>query len=84
LITDMKIVNEIWRNLAIIHALHSQSEQFVFRRRSDRIAALRLVAVFGREANIEMLAGQVAPPIRDVQQEALYPISFDDDFTHLS
>src|SRR5262249_2446593 len=37
----MKIVNEIWRNLAIIHALHSQSEQFVFRRRSDRIAALR-------------------------------------------
>lgn len=38
-----KIANEIWRNLATIHSLHSQSEQFIFGRRSNRIAALRLV-----------------------------------------
>jgi hypothetical protein len=66
LVTDTKIVNEIWRNFAIIHALHGQTEQFIFWGRSDRIAALRLVAIFGREANIDMLAGQMSLPIGDV------------------
>jgi hypothetical protein len=70
-VTDTKIVNEIWRNLAIIHALHGQIEQFVFGGRSDRIAALRLVAVFGRETNIDMLAGQVSLPIGDMFRRLL-------------
>src|SRR5262249_31740338 len=79
-IAGAKLVNEIGRNLSIIHALHGQAEQFIFGRRGDRIAALRLVAVCGRETNIDMLARQVSLPSGYVQHQALYPISFDDDF----
>src|SRR5262247_482751 len=58
-VADAKIADEIWRDLAIIHALHRQSEQFIFGWRSDGIAALGLVAGFGREADIDMLARKV-------------------------
>jgi hypothetical protein len=61
-VTDTKFANEIRRNLAVLHSLHRQSEQFVFRRRGDRITALSLVTVFGCEADIDMLAGKMSWP----------------------
>jgi hypothetical protein len=84
LVAGAKLVSEIWRNLSIIHALHGQAEQLIFGRRGNRIAALRLVAVCGRETDIGMLARQVSLPIGYVQHQAPYPIRFDEDFTHLS
>jgi hypothetical protein len=61
-VTGTKIANEIWRDLAIGHLLYRQSEQFILGRRGDRIAALRLVTVFGREPDIDMLPRLVFLP----------------------
>jgi len=30
LVADARLVDEIWRNLAVIYLLHSQTEQLVF------------------------------------------------------
>ncbi len=78
------IVNQIWRNLAVFYSLYSQSNQFIFGWRSDRVAALRLVAVFSREADVDVLAGQMSLPIGYLQQKAFYAIGFDRDFLHIS
>ena len=82
--SPVRSFDEIGRNLAVLHPLHGQSQQFVFRRRTDRIAALCLVAIFGGKTDIEMLARQVALPIGYVQQKTFYPVRFDDDFTNVS
>src|SRR5262249_20344599 len=83
LIAGAKVLDEVWRDFAAIHTLHSQSEQIVFRGRSDRIAALRLIAVFGRETQIDMLPREVSLPIAYVQRKALDPVRFDDNSAHL-
>ena len=41
--------------------------------RRNRVAALRLVAVLGGQADVDVLAGPVARPARDVEHEARDP-----------
>jgi hypothetical protein len=37
--------------------------------RRDRVAALRLIAVFSSKPNIDVLAGEVSRPIRAIEHE---------------
>jgi hypothetical protein len=39
----------------------------VFRRGCDRIAALRLITIFRREADVDVLAGKMSPPTGHVE-----------------
>src|SRR5262249_44565915 len=72
LVTGTNILHKIWGNLAFIHVFHGQSKQCIFRRRGDRIAALRLVAILGSQSNIDVLAWQVPAPTCHLQNQALY------------
>src|SRR5215510_10944199 len=83
MIARAKIPVQIRRNLTVVDACDGQTEQLVFRRRSDRIAPLRLVAVLGGEPDIDMLARHVSSPAGYVKEKTLYSGRFDHDFAHL-
>src|SRR5262249_26041886 len=74
LVRDAKFIDEIKRNLAVLDPLHGQSEQFVFRGRSDRVAG---------EPDVDMLSRQVPRPTTYVENDALYPIGLIHDFAYL-
>ena len=61
-VTRAHLVDEVGRHLAVGQPLDREREPIVLRPRRDRIAALRLVAVLGREPQVDVLAGQVAGP----------------------
>src|SRR5438093_159451 len=58
------LVGQVWRDLTVVDALDREREMRVFRRRGDRVRALGLIAVLGGQANIDVLARDVARPIR--------------------
>ena len=71
LVPDAKLVDKIWRHFTIGYTLNRKRELFVFGRRGNRIAALRLVSIVGRESDIHMLARQVAERLSELKQELL-------------
>src|SRR5215475_7868791 len=77
-IAHAKFIEEIRRNFTIFYALNGQHEQFIAGWRCDRIAALGLIAVFGRESDIDMLTGQMSWPTGRVQKQALHARCLDD------
>ena len=77
-----KLIDEIWRNLAVLHSLHRQSDQSILRGRGDRITTLRLVAILAREPNIHMLARQVSLPSGDCEKKTFDARRFKYDLTH--
>src|SRR6516164_10170515 len=78
----MELLNKIGRHLAILYSLHRQSDQSILGGRGDRITALRLVAILGREPNVHMLARQVSLPSGDLEKKTFDARRFDDDLTH--
>jgi hypothetical protein len=67
LIAGAKLVDEIRGDLPVQYALDGQGEQFIFRRRSDRITTLRLVSVLGCKPDIDVLTGKMATPTSHAQ-----------------
>src|SRR4029077_16008830 len=78
-----KLAMQIRRDLAVVDAHDGKSDQLVFRGRGDRVAALRLIAVLGGQANIDVLSGQVSSPAGHIHQKGFYPGRLDDDVTYL-
>ena len=60
LVAGPELVDEVGRDLAVVQALDGERERGVLGRRGDRVAALRLVAVLGRQPDVDVLAGAVA------------------------
>ena len=59
-----QLVDEIRRDLAVLEPLDGQHEVPVLRRRRDRVAALRLIAVLGGQAHVDVLARAMTGPVR--------------------
>ena len=70
-VADLHDLVEERRHLAGVEFLDDQFDVFGLRRRADRIAALRLVAVGRREPHVDVLAGAEAAPVGRLQEEAL-------------
>ena len=73
LVTGAELVDEVGRHLTVVEPLHGEHEIAVFRPRGDRVAALSLVPVLGREAHIDVLAGAMPGPGRNLQHDASGP-----------
>jgi hypothetical protein len=69
LVAGAELVGEVGRHLAVVDALHGQSEIGVLRSRGDRVGALGLVAVVGGETHVNVLARHVAGPARHVEHD---------------
>src|SRR5207253_2699079 len=76
------LVDEVGRDLAVLEPLDGDCE-LLARRGGDRVAALSLVAVVGRQAHVEMLAGAVTEPTLGVEQERPDPRRLLDRARHL-
>ncbi len=63
-----KLVSKVRRHLAVVEALDRDCERLP-RRRGDRVASLRLVAVLGGQAHVEVLAGPVSRPGGGVEDD---------------
>ena len=57
LVARAKLLGEVGRDLAVVDPLDRQRDAGVLRRRGDRVGALRLVAVIGGKADVDVLAG---------------------------
>ena len=64
LVARPRLVDEVRRDLAVVEPLDGDRRAAVLGRRRDRVAALRLVAVLGGQADVDVLAGAVAGPAR--------------------
>ena len=74
--------HQVGRNLAFLQALHGQRDCAVLGRRGDRVAALRLVPIFGREPDVDVLAGQVAGPLGHLEDQRADVRGLRDEFAH--
>src|SRR6185503_5306349 len=72
LVADDKLLGEIRRDFAVVEPLDGERELAVLRRRGDRVAALGLVAVLRGEADVHVLAGEVAGPVGRGQHDRLH------------
>src|SRR6202165_4701180 len=79
-----RLANQVGRNLAVLEALDRDHEPGVFRRGSDRIAPLRLVAVIRGQANVNVLAGEMTRPVRHLQHQARDSWCLKDQLGHLT
>lgn len=61
--------------LPVVDPLDRQRQSRVLGRRGDRLGALGLIPVLRRQANVDVLAGEVARPRRQLQAERLGPRS---------
>src|SRR3984957_2623542 len=82
-VSDAKLVDEIGRHFTVGYTLDCQRKQFVLRCRRNRVAALRLVSIIGREANIHVLARLMAERTGGLEQEGLDAVSLGHDAADL-
>jgi hypothetical protein len=67
LIAAAQLARQIGRDLAILDQLDRQCESGFLRGGGDRVGALRLIAVLGGEADVDVLAGEVSGPFGDIE-----------------
>jgi hypothetical protein len=58
----LKLVDQVGRDLAVVEALDRELDARAVGRRRDRVASLRLIAVFGRQANVDVLSCSMSWP----------------------
>jgi hypothetical protein len=73
---------EVRRHLAVLDVLDGDLDVILLRRGRDGIGPLGLVAVFRGEPHVEMLAGAVSRPARDVEDERTCPRRLGDGVAH--
>ena len=69
-VTRPQLVDEEGRDLPVLQSLDGQDEAFPVGRGCQRVAPLGLVAVLGRQADVDVLAGAMAGPAGDVEDQA--------------
>jgi hypothetical protein len=82
LVARPHLAGEVGRDLAVVDPLDGQLEPRALGRRGDRVGALRLVAVLGRQAHVHVLAGGMAGPAVDVERERHGRRRLLDDLAH--
>src|SRR6266508_660014 len=84
LVSDDEFFCEVRGDLAVVEALDRDGQALVFRSGGDRVAPLCLVAVLGGQAHVDVLAGPMAGPVRDFQNEGLHAGGLVDQFGDLA
>jgi hypothetical protein len=69
LIARFQHARQIRRDLAVVDPLDGQREPALLGAGPDRVGALRLVAVGRGQADVDVLAGDVARPVREVEHD---------------
>ena len=82
LVARAELVGEVPRYLTVVETLDGEDELPVLRRGGDRVAPLCLVAVLGREAHVDVLAGAMPRPLRQIEHDAARPRGFLDELDH--
>jgi hypothetical protein len=72
LVPGAELVGQVGGDLAVVEPLDRQDEIRVGGGRRDRVAALRLLAVRGGQAHVDMLAGSVPGPAGVVEDDAAH------------
>jgi hypothetical protein len=70
LVAHAQLTDEVRGHLPVREPLHREREPLVLWRRGDRVTALRLIPVLGRQADVHVLARPVSRPTGDVQDDA--------------
>ena len=83
LVARPELVGQVGGDLAVVEALDRELDASAVRRRGDRVAALRLIAVLGRQPDVDVLAGAVAGPAGDVEDDRLDARRLGDDVDDL-
>ncbi len=65
-----ELVGEVRRHLAVVEPLDRELDASAVGRRGDRVAALGLVAVLGRQPDVDVLAGAVPGPAPERRRRA--------------
>ena len=71
LVARPELVGQVGGNLAVLEPLDRKRDASADGRRGDRVASLRLIAVLGRQPNVDVLAGAVAGPAGHVEDDRL-------------
>jgi hypothetical protein len=66
-------IRQIGRDLAVVEPFHRQLDARAVGSGPDRVAPLGLVPVLGGQSDVDVLAGPVAGPSRDVEGDRLGP-----------
>ena len=83
LVPGLEASRQVRRHLAVVEPLDGEDEVLVLRRGRDRVAALRLVAVLGREPHVDVLAGAGDPASRAASSTMLFVLRvLRDDLDH--
>jgi hypothetical protein len=73
LITHCKLIEEVWRDLAVINQLNGKRHLIgVVRWRSDRVAPFGLVPVVRGQAHVDVLPSAMARPAGHRQDQRFY------------
>src|SRR5919106_1272126 len=83
LVASAELVGQIRRDLAVVEAFDGQLDACAVRRRCDRVAALRLVAVLSGEAHVDVLPCAMSRPAGDVEGKGRGARSLRDDLDDL-
>ena len=68
-VAGMQHVAQVRRDFAVVEPFDGELDMRVFRRRRDRVRALRLIAVVGDEPHVHVLAGAMPAPSGHVEHE---------------
>jgi hypothetical protein len=79
----MEYIDQVGGDLSLLEPLNREDEMLVLRRRSDGVAALRLITILGGEPDIDVLAGEVTRPPGAAEDQAPHPRRFIEDLDYL-
>jgi hypothetical protein len=82
LVARAQLVGEVGRDLAVVDALDGQRQRRVLRRGGDRVGALRLIAVLGGQAHVDVLARHVPRPAGHLEPDRHRLPRLLDDLAH--
>ena len=69
LVAGAQLTGQVGRDLPVGDPFHREAQPIALAGARDRVAPLRLVAVFGRQADVDVLPWQVPGPARHAQRD---------------
>ena len=78
-ITDSQVFNEKWGDLPFIDQFDGDDNLLIVGRPGDRVAALRLITVFGSQSYVDVVPGEMTRPAGTFEDDASHSFRLFDD-----
>jgi hypothetical protein len=78
-ITDSQVFDEKWGDLPFIDQFDGDDNLLIVGRPGDRVAALRLIAVFASQSYVDVVPGEVARPAGAIEDDASHSFGLFDN-----